>query len=714
MTSIFQFTKNKKLETFSMILIILTFVIFALAYSLLTPTFEGPDEDAHYRYSIWLFNPELRPSLTHAIYNHVAQPLYYIVNSVFFNLLDPNDEKVAGLHVTYEYPINDKNRFQHGSEEIFPYSDIAATVHTMRLLSIVFGVITLIFVYKISKVIFPTNNWLPLYTMAFVSLIPMFLSINAVLNSDVLVWTLSTITLFFLLKFIDQPKRIRFIVFISIFTTLAISTKANALVLIPIFVVVISYLFISKQIKIPNLIKNILIYGLVSVASISWLWVGRVMRNIDYQNASVAEILRTAFGLTNGFSSIAPPGILNPSTATSFLFSRIFDIEFLLSRFINTSFGGFWWQSIWIPHIYYFVIYVFLLFSGIGLIILLIKKKNIRTQINIQKNHLMVLSTSIFLSLGFIYLNFLHTNIGIARYYFPIISMLGIAIPLGWYVFVYNKKKLQFLMFAPLIFLIFLNIQVLIVMEEEQNINLLQDDDFDGISNILDEDPNIFSNNFNDISLGKNNFGMINRTFIDVHDRSNLFEYIQSTSNIENHVLAYVKINSGLTKENLQSSINFKDSEIDATIKKLVDEKKIFTDGIAYYIVNPKFEIIPDLKQSAITIKFITTNLMSKPIEIKLCNDTDIFMNMGYEITFLCDKNGANIIDNNNFLKLPEGIEEGDLIQGKNKPEVYLIQDGQKHHIRTIEMFEKLGYTSNDIEFVTREILNKIPTGAPI
>jgi hypothetical protein len=59
-------------------------------------------------------------------------------------------------------------------------------------------------------------------------------------------------------------------------------------------------------------------------------------------------------------------------------------------------------------------------------------------------------------------------------------------------------------------------------------------------------------------------------------------------------------------------------------------------------------------------------------------------------------------------------IEDGDVIQGENQTKVYLIQHGQKHHIRRIKMFEKLGYTSNDIEFVTREILNKIPTGAPI
>lgn len=56
-------------------LILITFIAISSIYSILTPTFEGPDEDAHYRYSIWLFNPELRPSLTHSLYNSVSSAI---------------------------------------------------------------------------------------------------------------------------------------------------------------------------------------------------------------------------------------------------------------------------------------------------------------------------------------------------------------------------------------------------------------------------------------------------------------------------------------------------------------------------------------------------------------------------------------------------------------------------------------------------------------
>ena len=418
---------------------------------------------------------------------------------------------MGGLHVTYEYPRTDVNRFQHGPEEIFPYSDIALTVHTLRLLSIAFGVITLIFVYKIAQLVFHNHNWLPLYTTAFVSLIPMFLSINAVLNSDVLLWTLFTIALFFLLKFVNEPNRIRFVILTAVFATLAISTKSNGLVFIPIFLSVIAYLFISKQIRIQSLVKNIFLYGIFSVISISWLWVFRVLKNIDYNNAPIMDILYTAFGfrLDIGLASMAPPGILNTGTGFGFSLSRLYDVQLISSAFLHTVSGGFWWHSVWLPHIYYIIIDIFLVISVIGLIIFLIRRHDVISKLELKKNHLFILTLSILLPLGYMYINFLQTEIGIARYYFLIISMLGIVIPLGWYTFVYNKKKLQFLMFFPLVFLILFNIQVLIVMGEEQNINLFQDNDLDGISDDLDTKPNEFSNDFNNKYYDSKTFGNI-------------------------------------------------------------------------------------------------------------------------------------------------------------------------------------------------------------
>ena len=54
-----------------------------------------------------------------------------------------------------------KNRLTHLSEEVFPFSGTAYSVHVLRIFSIFFGIITLIFIYKITQLIFPHEKWHP-------------------------------------------------------------------------------------------------------------------------------------------------------------------------------------------------------------------------------------------------------------------------------------------------------------------------------------------------------------------------------------------------------------------------------------------------------------------------------------------------------------------------------------------------------------------------
>ncbi len=698
------------------ILIIIVFIIFSSSYSILTPAFEGPDEDAHYRYSIWLFNPELRPDQTYSLYTNVAQPLYYIVNSIFFNLLDPHDTQVGGLNVTYDYPVKDKNRFQHSVEEVFPYSDISATIHTMRLLSIFFGIITIVFVYKISKLVFPNDRWLPLYPTAFVSLIPMFLGINAVLNSDVLLWTLSTIALFFLFKFVNEPKKIKFVILTAVFTTLAVSTKATGLALYPIFLVIIGYLFISKQIQIRFLFKHLFFYGAFSVISISWLWVFRVLRNIDYANASLLEIFYAAFGFSSGSIISGLPGLVAPSTASAFSFSRITDFQFIHSRFIEFTAGGFWWNSIWLPKIYYEILDIFLIISLIGLILLFTKKRQVLSDLSIKKNHLLILSSSILIVLGYMYLNFLQIDIGLARYYFLIIGMIGVVLPLGWYVFVHNKKKAKFLLFLPLLFLVILNIQLLIIMEKEGHVDLLQDIDSDGIDNTLDLEPNKFSNLFNDNYFGGHTFGVVTRD-VNLSNRDTYLLTIPTLSTIEDQVYVCIKYNPGISADQIANCFeglgkNYDD--INNALQKLEKEQKIYQTGTAYNVQIQKLEITPDLKHKAIRIK-ASINEIPSSIEIILCDKTIFNLTMGDEIVFSCSGNEPNILQHSVFLQdLPFGLKDEDLIQGESRDEVYLLQNKLKRHIVNPDVFASHGFTPDMIKRVPNDVIDKIPTGLTI
>lgn len=67
-----------------------------------------------------------------------------------------------------------------------------------------------------------------------------------------------------------------------------------------------------------------------------------------------------------------------------------------------------------------------------------------------------------------------------------------------------------------------------------------------------------------------------------------------------------------------------------------------------------------------------------------------------------------------NFFMQPSDIRDGELIQGENRVQVYLIQDGKKRHIMEPEVFDALGYTSDMIRNVPSWIVDSIPTGMPI
>ena len=66
------------------------------------------------------------------------------------------------------------------------------------------------------------------------------------------------------------------------------------------------------------------------------------------------------------------------------------------------------------------------------------------------------------------------------------------------------------------------------------------------------------------------------------------------------------------------------------------------------------------------------------------------------------------------YLFLPQGIENGDLIQGQNRGEVYLIENDAKRHILKMSTFDDLGFSVESIKFVPDHIIDEIPESTPI
>ena len=112
-------------------MILIIFVVLSSSYSLYAPTFEGPDENYHY---IYIKNIS-ENNLPESMYLKTA-PLYYTLLSLPLNFIDyPNIIEVKPDPPFYQ---DKPNRFFHGAEEIFPFSETAKVVHSLRIFSILF------------------------------------------------------------------------------------------------------------------------------------------------------------------------------------------------------------------------------------------------------------------------------------------------------------------------------------------------------------------------------------------------------------------------------------------------------------------------------------------------------------------------------------------------------------------------------------------------
>jgi len=642
-----------------------------------TPAYEGPDEESHYQYSI-----DALASLQNSTI-YTGSP-YYLVTAGISSLINQHGEAIP---VNYGYPFDYKGKFQHDIRDVFPYAGIPLEIHILRIISIFCGIVTIIFTYKISKIIFDKKKWLPLFSTALVSLTPTFIWISAVMNTDVFVWMFSTIAIYFIMRFIREHFKFKLIIYISIFTGLAILSKNNGYFLYTIIFSVLIYLVMSRQISAINFLKHSGLFLSVSILSGAF-WLPLKILDISFTKKSV--------DITSGLNLLPNTGF----SGFNYINEHWFNLDFLHNRLIEFSLSGMGQNVIWIPKIYFLIADGFIAFSLIGIFYIIIKRKY--NKFNIDKNYLIVFLAPIFMLLIMFY-NWFFSEIGVARYTFPIISIFGIIFTIGFFVFI--PKNFSLLLLAPLLFLAFVNVVNISTIQNELAFGL-EDSDGDGIPNDLDTEPFLYSNTFSDRQTGGTN-GEIER--IDpasVTDSDPLKKEILSQVRRWSPSFDYllVLIPSDLYNYPDNAKLELRNALID-----LEQDGKIISHGDAWTVVTQKILVQKD--KNGIKIRNEYSNAF-QPIQINTCNKK-LILNYTDEIVFSCNDDRLKITQPTLKL-LPVDIKNGDLIQGENQSKVYLIQNGKKHHIRTIETFEKLGFTTDMIKFIPKRILDEIPTGAPI
>ncbi len=218
-------TTHRSSHTVWLLAILLGYLLLAIAFSMVVPIYEAPDELQHVFYVKHLADGNGLPVLdvdsgrpwheegfpprpyTDVWSQEGGQPpLYYAIGALFTSGIDTSGAE-AEIHLNPHANIGEprvpgnKNRTVHPPSENWPWRGMPAAVHILRFYSILLGLGTVYFTYRLTRLVVPHRTALALAVTAFVAFLPQFSFISAAVSNDNLIILLATLTLFLLVRF---------------------------------------------------------------------------------------------------------------------------------------------------------------------------------------------------------------------------------------------------------------------------------------------------------------------------------------------------------------------------------------------------------------------------------------------------------------------------------------------------------------------------------
>jgi 4-amino-4-deoxy-L-arabinose transferase-like glycosyltransferase len=266
--------------------IVLLFATLAVVYSLVTPLFEAPDEVWHFSFIQTLARKRalpIQPTDGFDIWLREAgqPPLYHILAALLVAPIEASDFpafvrfNLAHPDVTVGMDRRWPNVFIHTPHEAWPYRGAVLAVHLARLYSVVWGVGTVIGTFLLTRQI--TGGRRPtaaLFAASLVALNPRFIFMSAVVNNDATAACLSTFTLWFAVRLVqERGGRSRTSMGLGISLGLAMLSKMSAVGLLMIAALSLCAVWWQRRACVPCLRQGAIIFGLALLIA-GW-WYGR-------------------------------------------------------------------------------------------------------------------------------------------------------------------------------------------------------------------------------------------------------------------------------------------------------------------------------------------------------------------------------------------------------------------------------------------------------
>ncbi|MEO5952873.1 MAG: glycosyltransferase family 39 protein, partial [Chloroflexia bacterium] len=223
--------------------ILTAYALLALAYNLVVPIAEGPDEVEHIRYVEYIVRygqlPPIGTGSSQRPYTVEAkQPAtYYVIQAAIMCALGRGGKQlVSEMQTDRSYPTT-------GIRYLHPpvVADLLPWTYIMRFFGMLCGLGTIALLYAAAREVFPDEKRAPLALgMASMGLLPQFTFMTSVVNNDHLAILVGAWVSYLLARILMRGVAWRTSILLGVALGCAIMTKTNLLVYVPVAMLVLA------------------------------------------------------------------------------------------------------------------------------------------------------------------------------------------------------------------------------------------------------------------------------------------------------------------------------------------------------------------------------------------------------------------------------------------------------------------------------------------
>ena len=384
------------------------YLVLAIGWNRATPPFDNPDEPAQWNYVRAVADTGSLPVLR--VGDDPAQLLDRLRSAHF-----PAGESID----TIRYESHQPPLYYVTAAIVYKLTARLALkqhVEAVRLLSTIFGLLTILASWRLARLLLPAEPALALATASFVAFVPMHVNMTAAVENDALSNLLLTVSVLGLLLWLQRGYAWRGALFLGLVMGLALLTKVTALVVLPLALLAawLRYQRAGTDSRHAHPFGALLVAYSGTLLVWGW-WVIRNVVTYGWHDPLALDINRL----------VVPQPLTGPLTVA------------VARRFITISFDSFWaqfgWMGIPVPRVYPILTLLSIL-AAAGLVVALVRALRTPSAVAIGRakagEYLLVLSWPVLVFASDVQYNLTFIQAQ-GRYLFPAIGGIGLFFMLG-------------------------------------------------------------------------------------------------------------------------------------------------------------------------------------------------------------------------------------------------------------------------------------------